>query len=149
MNQRPLTADEIEKLSEHLWQFTMFNNSDYVVERSTRSSSANSLVQTILVGQLVRGAAGTCDTAQLSELDAHDECRGWHFDAFVEQRPIVSGEEHIIGRREMHWLIIAELSHGTYQSQPKTSLHRSQTKQHDCHPHPSGFRYTNFPGLLG
>jgi hypothetical protein len=67
MNQRPLTADELEKLSEYLWQFTMFNNSDYVVESSTRSTLGNALVQTIRMGQLVRGAAGACDTVQLSD----------------------------------------------------------------------------------
>jgi len=67
MNQRPLTADELEKLSEYLWQFTMFNNSDYVVESSTRSSSGGTLLQTIRMGQLVRGAAGTCDTVQLRD----------------------------------------------------------------------------------
>jgi hypothetical protein len=67
MNQRPLTADELEKLSEYLWQFTMFNNSDYVVESSTRSTIGNALVQTIRMGQLVRGAAGGCDTVQLSD----------------------------------------------------------------------------------
>jgi hypothetical protein len=67
MNQRPLTADELEKLSEYLWQFTMFNNSDYVVESSTRSTSGGALVQTIRMGQLVRGAAGACDTVHLSD----------------------------------------------------------------------------------
>jgi len=67
MNQRPLTADELQKLSEYLWQFTLFNNSDYVVESSTRSISGDALVQTIRMGQLVRGAAGTCDTVQLSD----------------------------------------------------------------------------------
>jgi len=34
MNQRPLTAAELEKLAEYLWQFTMFNNADYAVESS-------------------------------------------------------------------------------------------------------------------
>ena len=67
MNQRPLTADELEKLSEYLWQFTMFNNSDYVVESSTRSANGNALMHTIRVGQLVRGAAGGCDTVRLSD----------------------------------------------------------------------------------
>ena len=67
MNQRPLTADELEKLSEYLWQFTMFNNSDYVVESSTRSSNGGTLVQTIRMGQLVRGAAAGCDTVQLRD----------------------------------------------------------------------------------
>ena len=65
MNQRPLTADELEKLSEYLWQLTMFNNSDYVVESSTHSTIGNALVQTIRMDQLVRGAAGGCDTVQL------------------------------------------------------------------------------------
>ena len=67
MNQRPLTADELEKLSEYLWQFTMFNNSDYAVESSTRSVNGGALVQTIRMGQLVRGAAGSCDTVQISD----------------------------------------------------------------------------------
>jgi hypothetical protein len=67
MNQRPLTADELEKLSEYLWQFTMFNNSDYAVESSTRSVSGGALVQTIRMGQLVRGVAGACDTVQISD----------------------------------------------------------------------------------
>jgi hypothetical protein len=67
MNQRPLTSEELEKLSEYLWQFTMFNNSDYVVESSTRSTNGGALAQTIRMGQLVRGAAGGCDTVQLSD----------------------------------------------------------------------------------
>ena len=65
MNQRPLTADELETLSEYLWQFTMFNNSDYAVESSARSASGDTLTQTIRMGQLVRGASGSCDTVQL------------------------------------------------------------------------------------
>ena len=40
MNQRPLNADELEKLAEYLWQFTMFNNSDYAVESSTAPQMA-------------------------------------------------------------------------------------------------------------
>jgi hypothetical protein len=64
MNQRPLTAAELEKLAEYLWQFTMFNNSDYAVESSATAANGNSIVQTIRMGQLVRGAAG-CDTIQL------------------------------------------------------------------------------------
>ncbi len=65
MNQRPLNADELEALSEYLWQFTMFNNSDYAVESSTRSVSGNTVTQTIRMGQLVRGVGGACDTVQL------------------------------------------------------------------------------------
>ena len=65
MNQRPLTADELEKLSEYLWQFTMFNNSDYAVDSSTRSTNGSTLTQTIRMGQLVRGASGSCDSVQL------------------------------------------------------------------------------------
>jgi len=65
MNQRPLNADELETLAEYLWQFTMFNNSDYAVESSTRSASGDTLTQTIRMGQLVRGTAGACDTVQL------------------------------------------------------------------------------------
>jgi hypothetical protein len=64
MNQRPLTAAELEKLAEYLWHFTMFNNSDYAVESSSTVANASSIVQTIRMGQLVRGSTG-CDTIQL------------------------------------------------------------------------------------
>ena len=64
MNQRPLNAIELEKLAEYLWQFTMYNNSDYAVESSATTMSGSSIVQTIRMGQLVRGTAG-CDTIQL------------------------------------------------------------------------------------
>lgn len=64
MNQRPLNAEELEKLAEYLWQFTMFNNADYAVQSSVTSTSGNSIVQTIRMGHLVRGASG-CDTVQL------------------------------------------------------------------------------------
>ena len=65
MNQRPLTAVELEKLAEYLWQFTVFNNSDYAVESSTSSGNGGVITETIRMGQLVRGAAGSCDTVQL------------------------------------------------------------------------------------
>jgi hypothetical protein len=67
MNQRPLTAPELEALSEYLWQFTMFNNSDYAVESSLRSASGNQLVHTIRLGQMIRGSNGACDTVQVSD----------------------------------------------------------------------------------
>jgi hypothetical protein len=67
MNQRPLTASELEKLAEYLWQFTMFNNSDYAVESSQSSLTNGVLVETIRMGQLIRGTAGGCDTVQVSD----------------------------------------------------------------------------------
>ena len=67
MNQRPLTADELEALSEYLWQFTMYNNADYAVESSARSVNGSELKQIIRLGQLVRGANGGCDTVQLRD----------------------------------------------------------------------------------
>ncbi len=66
-NQRPLSADELEKLGEYLWQFTMFNNSDFVVANSTTASVGGSLVHTVRMAQLVRGAVGTCDTVQIMD----------------------------------------------------------------------------------
>jgi hypothetical protein len=65
MNQRPLTAGELGSLAEYLWQFTMFNNSDSAVASSSDSSSGSSIVHSIRIGQLVRGATGTCDTVQI------------------------------------------------------------------------------------
>lgn len=67
MNQRPLTATELEALSEYLWQFTMFNNSDYAVESSTGTAGNGVLTHTIRMGQLVRGSNGACDTVQISD----------------------------------------------------------------------------------
>jgi hypothetical protein len=67
MNQRPLSATELEALSEYLWQFTLFNNSDYAVASSSATTSGNLLVHTIRLGQMVRGANGACDTVHLSD----------------------------------------------------------------------------------
>jgi hypothetical protein len=67
MNQRPLNATELKALSEYLWQFTMFNNSDYAVQSSTGASSGSSITHTIRMGQLVRGANGACDTVQVTD----------------------------------------------------------------------------------
>jgi len=67
MNQRPLTAGELEKLAEYLWQFTLFNNSDYAVESSTSSASGNTITQTIRMGQIERGSNGACDTVRVSD----------------------------------------------------------------------------------
>jgi hypothetical protein len=67
MNQRPLTAAELEALTEYLWQFTLFNNADYAVESSSSSANGSQLVHTIRLGQLSRGANGACDTVQLSD----------------------------------------------------------------------------------
>jgi hypothetical protein len=64
-NQRPLNESEFEKLGEYLWQFTMFNNSDHVVVSSRVTTAGGSLLHTIRMGQLVRGAPGSCDTVQL------------------------------------------------------------------------------------
>jgi hypothetical protein len=65
MNQRPLTSDELESLTEYLWQFTIFNNADYAVQSSMRSATGAMLVQTIRMGELIRGASGSCDTVQI------------------------------------------------------------------------------------
>jgi hypothetical protein len=67
MNQRPLTAVELEKLAEYLWQFTLFNNSDYAVESSSSAASGNTITQTIRMGQIERGSAGACDTVRVSD----------------------------------------------------------------------------------
>jgi hypothetical protein len=65
MNQRPLTAGELESLAEYLWQFTMFNNSDTAVESSSGSSGGGSIVHTIRMGKLMSGSGGACDTVQI------------------------------------------------------------------------------------
>jgi hypothetical protein len=65
MNQRPLTAAELKSLTEYLWQFTIFNNAGFAVQSSSTADSGGTLVQTIRMGELVRGASGSCDTIQL------------------------------------------------------------------------------------
>ncbi len=65
MNQRPLTAAELEALTEYLWQFTLFNNSDYAVQSSSATTGGNQIAHTIRMGQLVRGANGGCDTVRI------------------------------------------------------------------------------------
>jgi hypothetical protein len=65
MNQRPLTAAELKSLTEYLWQFTIFNNADFAVQSSSTSDTGGTLVQTIRMGELVRGASGSCDTVQI------------------------------------------------------------------------------------
>jgi len=67
MNQRPLTAVELDKLAEYLWQFTLFNNSDYAVESSTTAANGSTITQTIRMGQIERGSAGACDTVHVSD----------------------------------------------------------------------------------
>jgi hypothetical protein len=67
MNQRPLTGTELEALSEYLWQFTLFNNSDYAVESSSGTAGNGVLVHTIRMGQLMRGTNGACDSVQVSD----------------------------------------------------------------------------------
>jgi hypothetical protein len=67
MNQRPLTAVELEELAEYLWQFTLFNNSDYAVESSSSSASGSTIAQTIRMGQIERGSGGACDTVRISD----------------------------------------------------------------------------------
>ena len=52
MPKRPLTAAELKKLAEYLWQFTMFNNADYAVESSAAAQSGGTIMQTIRMGQL-------------------------------------------------------------------------------------------------
>lgn len=65
MNQRPLTAAELESLTEYLWQFTLFNNADYAVESSSSSGDGAVITHTIRMGQLVRGTNGACDMVQI------------------------------------------------------------------------------------
>lgn len=64
LNQRPLSAAELESLAEYLWQFTTFNNSDYAVESSSTTASGDTLVHRIRMGRLVSGANG-CDSVQI------------------------------------------------------------------------------------
>jgi hypothetical protein len=65
--QRPLDAAAVKSLSEYLWQFTVYNNSDYVVASSSGTQSGSEIRHTIRLAQLVRGAGGSCDTIHISD----------------------------------------------------------------------------------
>jgi hypothetical protein len=61
LNARPLTADELQRTSEYLWQFTMYNNFGNVVLKSSRSIGTP-LEHTLHIAQLVRsGMSVSCD----------------------------------------------------------------------------------------
>jgi hypothetical protein len=61
LNIRPLTADELKRMSEYLWQFTTYNNFGHAVLKSAGSNAA-SLDHTLHIGSLVRGgSSATCD----------------------------------------------------------------------------------------
>jgi hypothetical protein len=62
LNQRPFTADELRNLTEYLWQFTQYNNVNYVVLKSSGSSSGGTLTHTVHIGSLARsGISSSCD----------------------------------------------------------------------------------------
>ena len=68
MNQRPLTADELKSLAEYLWQFTMFNNSDYAVVSSTQFGERRfDRARPSAWASWCAAAAGGCDTVQVSD----------------------------------------------------------------------------------
>jgi hypothetical protein len=62
LNQRPLSAAELQTLTEYLWQFTQYNNVGHVVLKSSGSSSSGALTHTLHMGKLVRNAvSASCD----------------------------------------------------------------------------------------
>jgi hypothetical protein len=62
INSQPVTADEVRRLSEYLWQFTSYNNFGHVALRSSGTTAGNALVHTIHVASLVRGGlSASCD----------------------------------------------------------------------------------------
>lgn len=61
LNARPITQDELERISEYLWQFTSYNNYGNLVLDSVRSTQA-SLAHTLHIAKLVRGGLSpTCE----------------------------------------------------------------------------------------
>lgn len=62
LNRRPLTAEELQSLSEYLWRFTSYNNFGHAVLKSSTSGSTPSLSHTVIIATLVRGGYSTsCD----------------------------------------------------------------------------------------
>jgi hypothetical protein len=61
LNVRPLNAQELERLSEYLWQFTSYNNFGHAVLQSS-GSAAGTIEHTLYIANLVRaGVSSSCD----------------------------------------------------------------------------------------
>ena len=61
LNIRPITAAELQRISEYLWQFTSYNNFGNVVLNSVGTTSA-SMAHTLHIAKLVRGGmSASCD----------------------------------------------------------------------------------------
>ena len=65
LHTQPLDSTAVRWLAEYLWQFTSYNNSNYVVVSSDTSISAQTVTQTIRLAELVRASASACDTVRL------------------------------------------------------------------------------------
>jgi hypothetical protein len=62
LNLRPLSAAELKKLTEYLWQFTQYNNYGHVVLKSSGETSASGFSHTLHLGSLTRGGvSSSCD----------------------------------------------------------------------------------------
>ena len=68
LNVRPLTASNLQQLSEYLWQFTTYNNFGNVVLSSTGNSTAATLDHSLVIAALTRASVATnCDTINVLE----------------------------------------------------------------------------------
>jgi hypothetical protein len=66
-NQRPLTAGEIQLLSEYLWQFTTYNNYGNAVLKSSGVISATNVQHTLIIASLTSAAtSGGCDRIRVA-----------------------------------------------------------------------------------
>jgi len=59
-NQRPLTASELQRLVEYLWQFTIYNNYGSAVLKSSGMTSSAGLQHTLTIASLAATSSG-CD----------------------------------------------------------------------------------------
>jgi hypothetical protein len=62
LNRRPLSASELQTLSEYLWQFTGYNNFGHVVLKSAADAAASGFSHTLHIASLTRGGvSSSCD----------------------------------------------------------------------------------------
>ena len=93
MNQRPLTADELEELGRVPLAVHDVQQLGLRGGEQLGATGGGSLVQTIRMGQLVRGAAGACDTVQIVDW-THTMRRRWRDHARTFECAYVQGEEY-------------------------------------------------------
>jgi hypothetical protein len=65
LNLRPITATDLQQLSEYLWQYTTYNNYGNAVLKSSAATISNGFQQTLIIASMTPATSGSCDHVQV------------------------------------------------------------------------------------